>query len=69
MNEIRVELALEIMQLKIAHYIKKYNGKDKKEFQEQLKKLTNERDRIYQLDEDAINKVYNVYLQEIKRGE
>lgn len=68
MDEIRIELALEIIQLKIVHYIKKYNGKDVKEFQEELKKLANERDKIYELDEDAINKAYNVYLKEIKEG-
>lgn len=66
MDEIRVELALEIMQLKIVHYIKNYKGKDKAEFEAELKRLTSEREKIYELDEDAIDKAYNVYLKEIK---
>lgn len=68
MDEIRVELALEIMQLKIVHYIKNYKGKDKKEFETELKRLASEREKIYELDEDAINKAYDVYLKEIKEG-
>lgn len=68
MDEIRVELALEIMQLKIVHYIKTYKGKDRNEFEAELKKLSKERERIYELDEDAIKKAYDVYLKEIKEG-
>ena len=69
MDEIKVEVALEIMQLKIVHYIKEYQGKDKKEFEKNLKLLTEERQKIYDLDEETIKKVYDVYLEEIKRGE
>ena len=32
MDEIKIELALEIMQLKIVHYIKDYKGEDKEKF-------------------------------------
>ena len=68
MDELKVELALEIMQLKIVHYIKNYKGTDKKEFERELKLLTNEREKIYELDEETIKKAYDVYLEEIKKG-
>lgn len=68
MDELRVEVALEIIQLKIVHFIKNYNGKDVKEFERKLKVLTSEREKIYEFDEETINKVYDVYLEEIKRG-
>ena len=68
MDELKVELALEIMQLKIVHYIKNYKGTDKKEFERELKLLTNEREKIYELDEETIKKAYDLYLEEIKKG-
>ena len=66
MDELRVEVALEIIQHKIVNFIKNYKGKDKTEFKEKLKKLTDEREKIYDLDEETINKMYDVYLKEIK---
>lgn len=66
MDELRVEVALEVLQLKIVHFIKNYNGNDVKEFEKTLKILTDEREKIYELDEETINKVYDVYLEEIK---
>lgn len=69
MDEIKVEVALEVMQLKIVNYIKNYQGKDKEKFKNELIKLVEERQKIYELDEETINKVYNVYIKEIKGGE
>ena len=66
MDELRVEVALEIIELKIVHLIKNNKEKDLEKFKEQLNTLVAERVRIYELDEDTINKVYNVYLEEIK---
>lgn len=68
MDEMKLELALEIMQLKIVHYIKNYKGKDVVEFEKKLKELAKERDKIYELDKDTIDKVFEVYLKEIKDG-
>lgn len=68
-NEIKVDVALDIIQLKIVHFIKNYKGNDKNEFQEKLKQLTEEKQKIYELDKETIDKVYDVYLEEIKRGE
>lgn len=67
MNEFKVELALEIMQLKIIHFIKHYEGHDKEEFEKGLKFLIEEREKVYNLDTETINKVYDVYLNELKR--
>ena len=69
MDELRVEVALEIIELKIVHLIKNNKEKDLEKFKEQLNTLVAERDKIYELDEDTINKVYNVYLEEIKKKE
>ena len=66
MDELRVEVALEIIELKIVHLIKNNKEKDLEKFKEELNTLSEERDKIYELDEDTINKVYNVYLEEIK---
>lgn len=66
MNELKVEVALEIIQLKIVHFIKNNKEKDVNKFREQLNILTRERDKIYENDKETIDKVYNVYLEEIK---
>ncbi len=66
MDELKVEIALEVIQLKIVHFIKNNKEKDVNKFKEQLNILTTERDKIYELDEETIDKVYNVYLEEIK---
>ena len=69
MDELRVEIALEIIQKKIVHLLKNNNGDDMNTIKESLKTLVDEREKIYDLDKDTINKVYDVYLEEIKRGE
>lgn len=66
MDELKVEVALEIIQLKIVHFIKNNKEKDVNKFREQLNILTRERDKIYENDKETIDKVYNVYLEEIK---
>lgn len=69
MDELRVEIALEIIQKKIVHLLKNNKGDDMNTIKESLKTLVKEREKIYDLDKDTINKVYDVYLEEIKRGE
>ena len=69
MDELRVEIALEIIQKKIVHLLKNNKGEDMNTIKESLKTLVKEREKIYDLDKDTINKVYDVYLEEIKRGE
>lgn len=68
MDEIKVGVALEIIELKILHTIKDNKDKDFSAFKEKLNTLVEERDKIYELDEKTINKVYDVYLEEIKNS-
>ncbi len=69
MDELRVEIALEIIQRKIVHLLENNKGKDISLVKEELKTLVEEREKIYELDKTTINKVYDVYLEEIKKGE
>lgn len=69
MDELRVEIALEIIQRKIVHLLENNKGKDISLVKEELKTLVEEREKIYELDKSTINKVYDVYLEEIKKGE
>ena len=66
MDELKVELAIDIMQRKIAHFIRNNKEKDLEKFKEQLQKLVEE-EKIYELDDETIEKVYEVYLKEIKK--
>ena len=59
MDENKVDIALDIMQLKIIDFIKNYKGHDKENFEKGLKNLIDEREKIYDLDVDTINKVLN----------
>lgn len=68
MDELKVEVALEIIELKILHLIKNNKDKNFSVFKEKLNTLTEEREKIYNLDEKTIDKVYNLYLQEIKNN-
>lgn len=67
MDELKVELAIDIMQRKIAHFIRNNKEKDLEKFKEQLQKLVEEEEKIYELDNETIEKVYEVYLKEIKK--
>lgn len=69
MDELDLDIALDIMQLKISDYIKNYKGNSKEEFISGLKQLANEKDKLYDLDQETIDKVYNQYLKEIKKGD
>ena len=54
---------------KIIDFIKNNKEKDVKEFTKELKQLTEDREKIYESDEETIEKVYNVYLKELKEKE
>lgn len=66
MDDLRIQVALEVIELKIVHLIKSNKEKDLDSFKKQLNILEEEREKIYEQDEETINKVYNVYLEEIK---
>lgn len=69
MDELDLDIALDVMQLKITDYIKNYKGNSKEEFIKGLKQLVKEKDKLYDLDQETIDKVYNEYLNEIKKGD
>lgn len=66
MDELKVEIALEVIELKIVHLLKNNKNTNIEEIKEKMNMLIEEREKIYELDEETINKVYNVYLEEIK---
>lgn len=67
MNENKVDIALDIMQLKIIDFIKNYKGHDKENFENELKTLIDEREKVFELDSDTINKVLTEYSKEFKK--
>ena len=68
MDELKVEIALEIIQLKIVHLLKNNKNNDRNQIKEELDTLNEEREKIYELDEKTIDKVYDVYLKEIRNN-
>ena len=68
MDELKVENALEIIQRKIVSLLKSNKDIDVDTAKETLKTLVEEREKIYNLDEETIEKVYNIYLDEVKKG-
>ncbi len=66
MDELKLELAIDILQRKIAQFIRNNKEKDFEIFKKELQKLVEEEDKIYDLDEETINKVYEQYLKELK---
>ena len=56
----KLEIAVEIMAAKIAKTSREENSEDK------LKKLLNEKTRMYQGDEEVIEKIINIYGKEVK---
>lgn len=60
LDNVKLEVALEILAMKIALTISSYRS-------EELSKLLIEQKRIYNYDEKLIDKVLNVYGSEIKR--
>ena len=68
MDELKVEIALEIIQRKIVSLLRSNKDVDVDTAKETLKTLVEEREKIYNLDEETIEKVYNIYLDEVKKG-
>ena len=68
MDELKVEIAWEIIQRKIVSLLKSNKDVDVDTAKETLKTLVEEREKIYNLDEETIEKVYNIYLDEVKKG-
>ena len=56
-----------VINLKIAKAIKENEEKDYEAFKTKIEKLTDEKREIYKRNQEIINKVLNVYLEEIKK--
>lgn len=57
-----------VINLKIAKAIKENEEKDYEAFKTKIEKLTDEKREIYKGNQEIINKVLNVYLEEIKNS-
>lgn len=62
----RIELAVNIINLKIAKEIKENKEKEYSKFKEKIISLEDERNQIYLENEEIINKVLTKYLEEVK---
>lgn len=62
----KVDMAVNIINLKIAKEIKENTEKEYTKFEEKIINLKNERDQIYLGNEEIINKVLTKYLEEVK---
>ena len=62
----KFDLALYVINLKIADTIKNNKEKEYNKFKTELTKLIDEKRRIYKNDKEIINKILNVYLEEIR---
>ena len=62
----QIELAINIINLKIAKEIKENKEKEYDKFKEKIVKLENERNQIYLGNKEIINKVMEKYLKEVK---
>ena len=62
----RIELAVNIINLKIAKEIKENKEKEYSKFKEKIISLENEREQIYLENEEIINKVLTKYIEEVK---
>lgn len=64
----KIDLALEIINLKIAKEVKENTEKKYSEFTKKIKILEDEKRAIYQNNEDIINKVIDIYGKDVKNN-
>ena len=64
----KIDLALEIINLKIAKEVKENTEKKYSEFTKKMKVLEDEKRAIYQNNEAIINRVIDVYGKEVKNN-
>ena len=63
----KVELALYVINLKIANEIKNNTEENYEKFKNKINILNKEKEEIYKNNEEIIGKVLNTYLEEIKK--
>ena len=61
-----MEHALDILNRKIAKYIREHKEGDIEQFKNKLREFAKEEEKIYELDEETIEKVIKEYLKDIK---
>jgi len=66
MEKFDMEIALDVLQLKIKKCIEENKDKEPKEIQGMIKNLLNEREQVYLKNEEIINKVLNEYSKQVK---
>ncbi len=62
-----MELALYVINLKIANEIKNNTEENYEKFKNKINILNKEKEEIYKNNEEIIGKVLNTYLEEIKK--
>lgn len=65
-EELKMEHALDILNRKIAKYIREHKEGDIEQFKNKLREFAKEEEKIYELDEETIEKVIKEYLKDIK---
>lgn len=66
-KENKVELALYVINLKIANEINNNTEENYEKFKNKINILNKEKEEIYKNNEEIIGKVLNTYLEEIKK--
>ena len=66
MDSNRKELALYVINLKIAEEIKNNTEKDFEKFKEKMNVFYDEKEEVYKDNEEVVNKILTVYLEEFK---
>lgn len=66
MDELKVEVAIEILERKISEFIKNNKETNFEKFKKELQQLIEEREKIYELDEETIERVYTECLKKNK---
>ena len=62
-EELKVEVARVISELMVVDFIKNNKEKDFNKYKEKLQKLIEQRDDIYELKQETIDKVYEDFLK------
>ena len=61
----KMELALHVIELKKAQLIKS-NDRNFKDYKNEIDELMKEKEKVYQNDEEIINKVLTEYLKDVR---
>ena len=67
MDSNRKELALYVINLKIAEEIKNNKETDFEKFREKMNVFYNEKEEVYKDNEEVVDKILTVYIEEFKK--